>query len=499
MTIATHDSSRIPSPLQVVLTAQLGRLENDPNDIDAWKKAAATMAEMGHVTDAVEAQRRAVALLPADANVAVDLGRLLSLQGARDEPEKWYRHALKLDPFHLDARIRLGSARLHAADLDEAGDCFAEVLRLDPSDQSGIAGVALVLDRKGNSAEAWRLLQGTKHAGRPCTRLAMAFATVGKHVGHADIAVDVVRKAVRRAPQADRPLLLHAQGDLQDALGNHTWAWRSWTQANEARRLRFDATRHSQAIDSLIEVSSQLPAPNGPHDERPVFVVGMPRTGTTLLESMLDAHPDVAGVGELETVRDLAVAIPRWAGRGQSYLELIDDIATWTPRVGKAYLDHIDRLAPGAQRVVDKMPNNALHLGLIGMALPKARIIWCERDSDDVALSCFQQSFGAGLPWATSLQGIRAWQRGLERLRVHWESVLDQPILRLRYEDMVSEPEVQARRVAEYLDIEFVPEMLDFHTRRRNVKTASWDQVDKALHRGRVGRSAPYLPWLQDA
>jgi hypothetical protein len=144
------------------------------------------------------------------------------------------------------------------------------------------------------------------------------------------------------------------------------------------------------------------------------------------------------------------------------------------------------------------MPNNALHLALVGVALPGARIIWCERDDDDVALSCFQQTLSPGLSWATTIEGIRCWQRGLRALKAHWEATLSQPILTVRYEDLVAEPEAQARRIADFLGLPFDPAMLDFGGARRHVATASYDQIHEPIHARRVGRAAPYRAFLGD-
>jgi len=488
---------RTPATPQEQLARHLDRLTANPDDAQAWQAAARVMIGMGQVDDAVGAQRKAVSLRPKDPETWLHLGGYLSVRGVRNEPEACYRQALALDPLHTEARARLGLLRLHAADLDEAEACFAAALRQDRHHSSATAGAALVLDRRGKAAEAWELLQRSKAA--PSVALALATATVARHHRVPAKALPVVVARRRDARGNDLAMLLHAEGDLHDALGDPAEAWRAWSLANRARNLPFDIAAHDRAIEAIVSLTRTPSAPTGPPDPRPVFIVGMPRSGTTLVETMLDALPGVFGAGELETLRDLAVSIPRRTGVGRTYLEHIPALGEWGPTIGAAYLEHLDRIAPGATRVLDKMPNNALHLALVGVSLPGARVLWCERDDDDVALSCFQQSLSPGLAWATSIPAIRCWQRGLRRLKAHWEKTLPNPILTVRYEDVVAEPEAQARRLAEFLGLPYDPAMLEFHTRRRQVATASFDQVTEKIHTGRVGRAEAYRTLIRAA
>ncbi|MCB9670141.1 MAG: sulfotransferase [Alphaproteobacteria bacterium] len=479
---------------QHVLASHLGRLERDPTDLASWKGAVESMLELGAFQDAVRAQEQIVALCPTDPDAWSELGRIHIVKGSRERPIECFQEALKLDPMHHRSRVRLGMLLLHHADLETAGDCFAQVLRMDPENMEARAGAAQVLDRKGDAATAWKLIESTR--GRPSTLFAIAAATVGLHARQPKAALRIVKKALSRAQGHDRSMLYYAEGDLHDALNHPSQAWRAWESANKARRLTFDGRAHDRVIQALIHVTRHVPAPTGPTDERPVFVVGMPRSGTTLLETMIDAHPLAQGVGELHALRDIVAEVPRIFGSGNSWLEHVERIPEVAFELGQAYLDEIGRLAPGAQRVVDKMPNNALHLAVASMCLPGARFIWSERDEDDVAVSCFQKSLGAGLAWTNDLADIRCWQRNLRLLKAHWEAVLPNPMLTVHYEDVVADPEGQARRIAEFLGIPYDPAMLRFHENRRQVATASFDQVTEKIHSRRVGRAEKYRAFL---
>jgi tetratricopeptide (TPR) repeat protein len=483
------------APARDALSAQLARIEADPRDADAWTAAAEAMLQLGQRDDAIHALRQAAAIRP-DPRVCVRLGSLLASKGVRDEPEAWYRRAVRCGPDYVEGWLMLGYRRLAQADTAQAGECFAQALTLDPSNAEAAAGAAQVLDRKGHRKDAWRVLQEAISKGRISPRLALAAASVGAHTGHEEEALVVVRQALRKAEGTDLALLHHAKGDLCDRVGRHDRAWRAWTAGNAARQLSFDTDAHAHAIDAIIHATAQLPEPSGPVDERPVFVVGMPRSGTTLVERILAAHPSVHGAGELEALRDTSFALARQTG-GRTWLDAVPDLDVWSQVVGRTYLKALDRHAPAdALRVVDKMPNNALHLGLAAASLPGARFVWCVRDDDDTALSCFSKPLPAGLPWATSVSGIRAWQQGLHRLHAHWQKVVQQPILTVRYEDLVRDPEAGSRALMQFVGLPWDPAVLDFHRHTSSVKTSSWDQVREPMHTGRIDRSAPYRQFL---
>lgn len=246
----------------------------------------------------------------------------------------------------------------------------------------------------------------------------------------------------------------------------------------------------------MLAATAELPTAEGVDDDRPVLIVGMPRSGTTLVERMLDAHPEVCGVGELEALRDIAVAVASSA-KVPTWLHTVPTLGRVAPAIGKTYLSALERHVEGEPtRIVDKMPNNALHLGLVKVALPKARVIWCLRDDDDVALSCFSKPMQAGLPWAGTVEGIRAWQAGLERLRQHWQAHLGERMITVRYEDVVHDTEREARRLIEHLGLDWDPAVLSPHERAASVQTHSWDQVRQPIHGRRMGRAAAYAAFL---
>ena len=207
-------------------------------------------------------------------------------------------------------------------------------------------------------------------------------------------------------------------------------------------------------------------------DERPVFVLGMPRSGTTLAEQILAAHPQAFGCGERADLVEIAQSLP--IETGLDWPQRMADVpADWLRRCAEAYLAGAGEAAQGALRLIDKQPYNFLHVGLIAMLFADARIVWCRRDPRDIALSIFSESFSPQATYATDLDDIAFMIAQQERLMRHWQAVSPLPILELRYEDMVADTDAQIRRLVEFAGLPWEDRCLAFHARERAGQTLS--------------------------
>ncbi|HWE45956.1 MAG TPA: sulfotransferase, partial [Caulobacteraceae bacterium] len=207
----------------------------------------------------------------------------------------------------------------------------------------------------------------------------------------------------------------------------------------------------------------------------PVFVVGLPRSGTTLVEQILASHPDVRGAGELGVLEGVIAA------------------TTNLEALGRAYVEAVEPLAQGRKRVVDKMPSNLRHAGLIRRMLPGARIIHCRRDPVDTGLSCYTKLFTGDQPFAYDLAEFGRYYRAYDRLSAHWRAILvADRYVEVQYEDVVSDLETQARRLVAFCGLDWDAACLDFHVTRRSVRTASATQVRRPIYRASVGRWKAY-------
>jgi hypothetical protein len=227
----------------------------------------------------------------------------------------------------------------------------------------------------------------------------------------------------------------------------------------------------------------------GDASEVPVFIVGMPRSGTTLVEQILASHGAVFGAGELTDVGAIAQALYRHTPGEPAYPACMSGLdGTAYAGFGASYVKRTRGLAPDAGRIVDKNPLNFLHLGLIALMLPEARIVHCRRNPADVAVSCYFQNFTRGQEWAFDLGDIGRFHRAYERLMEHWRGVLASPMLELDYEAMVGDSEAESRRLVAFCGLEWDPACLAFHRARRPVRTASQWQVRQPIYAHSVER-----------
>lgn len=228
----------------------------------------------------------------------------------------------------------------------------------------------------------------------------------------------------------------------------------------------------------------------GSESERPVFIFGLPRSGTTLVEQVLASHSQVHGAGELRLGRDHFEALG--GGKEEQALATVATLDAETiRRLAQTHLEHLRALDGTAVRIVDKMPDNYLYLGVLAALFPRATFIHCRRDVRDVAVSCWMTQFRS-ISWANHPDHIAARFRDYGRLMQHWQGVLPVPLLEVRYEDMVADLEGQARRLIEACGLVWESACMHFHRTQRPVRTASVSQVRQPLYSRSVARWKHY-------
>jgi hypothetical protein len=268
--------------------------------------------------------------------------------------------------------------------------------------------------------------------------------------------------------------------------------------ANAARGVTYDADQHSRFIDRMkatftadsIESVRRWSDP----DPRPVFVVGLPRSGTSLVEQLLASHPQVHGAGELLDLHRLFLDLPKITGHRSP-----DPFSAWSaldPQAARTivrlYSANLKRQAPiGSARIIDKMPDNVRLVGMIAALWPRARVIVCDRDLRDVAVSCWRTAFES-YPWTTDWNHIARRFADHQRIVEHWQSIQSIGWLRVRYEELVHDFEYNARRLVNFLGLDWDEACLNFHTNQRVVRTASLAQVRQPIYTSSIGQWRRY-------
>jgi len=454
---------------------------------------------LGDFRTAIEHCGRAIELEPRLPEAHLHLGNSLLALNALHEADAAYRAGLKIAPDHAalhraHAMLERALGRLEEA---QASARRALALRPDAADTLALLGSLAIDHGRFDEAEDWLRQALAIDPGLP---EALASLTTLRKMSPADVPWrDAAERVLARGlPVAHAMNLHHALGKYYDDVDDPGAAFRHHRMGNEiARRsrTRYDRAEMTQRVTRILAAFDRgaLAAlrPGGLASERPVFVVGMPRSGTSLTEQILASHPQVHGAGEL-LYWIFAADAERAANPGQRAVNP-EQRAAMIAELGRAYLEGLAAQAPDASRVVDKLPVNFRNAGLIHAALPGARFIHIERNALDTCLSIYFQGFSAAHLYATDFGDLAHYYHEYRRLMAHWRSVLPpQTLLEIQYEDLVDDPEGWIRRMLAHIGLPWDPRCLEFDRTDRPVLTASNWQVRQPIGKGSVGRLRRY-------
>jgi len=467
----------------------------------------AALLDLGRLDEAVARFRQALAVRAEDAEVHFNLGVALQRQGRLPEAVAHYRRAIGLRPDHAEALGRLGTALLEQGKLDEAIARLerAAALQPDAAEVHNNLGTALLDQGRFDEAaarfeRALRLRPDYAEAHFNRTEIP------GFRLDEAGLsALEALAADGGRLPADKAPLVHFALARVLEEREEPARAFGHLLTGNALRRRQIsyeEAAFHDffRRIAAVFDAGLfQRRQGTGEPSTVPIFVLGMPRSGSSLVEQILASHPEVHGGGELTTL--VAVATGATGGRGPrlAYPEdvpALDEAAL--RRLGRAYLAGLPPLPAGKTRITDKMPYNFLNIGLIRLILPGARIIHTRRNPADTCVSCFSKLFPFSQAFSYDLGELGRYYRDYRALMAHWHSVLpEDALLDLSYEALVDDLEVQARRLLAWCGLPWDDRCLDFHETRRPVRTASAAQVRQPLFRSSLERWRRYQPWLQ--
>ena len=453
----------------------------------------------GRFDEAVDGFREALRLRPDYSEANVNLGAMYFAQDRLEEAEECYRDALRLRPGDEKARMSLARVFVERDEFDAALEIYDAMLAEQPDAMAAKLGKAGALEKQGALDAAFAIVRPLADSGAADCGVAALFGRLSRRFDCRDEAVALLEDKLA-APDlaAEARRTLHfGLGELYDGLDRFDDAFRHYAKANALRPTPFDPARNAAAVDRLIafftgERVATLPRASN-ESRLPVFIVGMPRSGTSLVEQVLASHPAVHGVGELRRITRIAASLKQSAGPGAdepSYLAALGQDAL--DAAAAQHLDWLGEQGGEATRVSDKMPYNFRSLGLISRLFPRAAVIHCRRDPMDTCLSGYFQNFGRGNFQSFDLEHVGLYYVQYRRLMDHWREVLDIPILEVRYEDHVSDPERVCREMLAFLDLEWDPRCLAFHDSKRVVKTASRDQVRQPMYTRSAGRWRNY-------
>jgi tetratricopeptide (TPR) repeat protein len=446
-------------------------LDIDETYFPAFCGTASILREKGMPHLAIEILQDLVESHPENIELLISFGESLWDDGDAESALEKFNKVLSLRPEWPYIHTRIGHVLASAGDVDAAVTAYKNALKQNPKSIPALNGLATSLRGRMASTEINQLKRLLKNIKLREGSLALIHNSLAYYYD----GCEEYDKAARHASNANRLYWMNRK----------KCGWDYKSEDNEK-----DVTEIIQTFDEKFFYHTKG---WGLNDERPAFIIGMPRSGTTLTEQILSSHPDVLGIGERDfAFRSLMTLPMETQNKKQAYEALSSITSDCIQKMALAYLQQLEHLKSkstkkNALRVVDKMPDNYKMVGWILTLFPKAKIIHCRRDVRDIALSCWFTQFQK-IRWACNQEHIAERIRQYERLMEHWRSILPDSIFEIEYEKLVEHQETQTRRLLEWLDVPWDANCLKFYNTKRIVRTASITQVRKPIYKKSVER-----------
>jgi len=463
----------------------------DPHCAKAHANMASILQETGQTEAALEAFARALDLVPDMPEALSNLGNSLRELGRLDDAAAYCRRAVAADAQFVEAYVNLGFVQRQQGLDGAARESCRAALEIDPKLAGAVELAAELAADGGNFAAAEAAY---RHAFSLAPQAAQTWAGITRvrKMSADDTAWHAAAETLLAQGLAPRKevSLRYALGKYCDDLGDYDGAFAHYRSANELSRrytTRYRRDSDDRAIDALVRNHGAAwfgrAHPGASTSTRPVFIVGMPRSGTSLAEQIVASHPAVHGAGEL----------PFWRVAAPGFDANREDVDTQLAALAQRYLAALQEFPAQAARVVDKMPSNFRHIGLILAAFPNARFIHMRRNPADTCLSIYFQHFNTTHTYANDLEHLAHHYAGYQRLMAHWHSVVPaHAMLDVPYEELVRDQEGWSRKMIEFLGLPWDPRCLAFHECRRAVSTASNWQVRQKISTASIERWRHY-------
>jgi tetratricopeptide (TPR) repeat protein len=474
-----------------------------PNFAEAHKNLANALSKLERYHEAVDHYEQALAIIPKDVDARTALGGALLRLDRPDEAIEQYERVLAACPGHVEARNCLGHTLHMLGQSQKAIGHFESALAVDPNNTMALTNLGQALLALGRQTEGTAAFEKSVALRKVGCYWNLA---ISKRFIEGDRHLDAMRDLAKNLASlnVDEQIDLHfALGKALADIGNGEQSFHHLLAGNALKRqqVRYDEAKAMDLLERIRAVFTAefIQEKMRPWDQSfaPVLIVGMPRSGTTLVEQILASHPRVFGGGELPNIPQLINALS--GPHGECFPEAIATMSgDEFHEIGERYIRALRRLAPEALRITDKTVSNFKFAGLIHLALPNARIIDVRRDMRDVAVSCFSLLFSRGQEFTYDLGELGRYCTAYAATMEHWRHVLPEGVmLEVQYEELVADVELHAQKIVAHCGLDWDDACLAFHKSERSVRTASATQVRLPIYRSSVGRWRQHAEQLQ--
>ncbi len=482
-------------------------LRESPDNIDAMRCLAQIhMRNKDHLGDAEALLRRATSLAPDYAAAWMLLGGVLHESLRHRESIEPFRRVTVIEPRNALGWTSLASAYSQSGDAERSRDAYERAVALDPRLPGAQMGLGHILKTLGDQAGALRAYRAAIAAKPDFGEVYWSMANL-KVFRFEDAEIATMEEQLARSDLADNPEIhfRFALGKAYDDMGDFDRAWHYYDTGNRKQRqqvfhdpVAFEV-RHEEIIEVFSHEFLELHAGKGYESAAPIFIVGLPRSGSTLIEQILASHSQVEGTQELPTLSHLATSIGRYRRDRKQYPLSVRELGGREFRgYGRQYIEEASKYrATNRPYFTDKLPNNFSHVGLAHLILPNAKIINARRHPFDSCLGGYKQLFGKGQDFTYDMNELAVYYRKYHETMQHWHRVLPGKVLDVHYEETVSDLETQVRRILSHCGLPFEEACIRFHETERAVKTASSEQVRQPIYTRALGYWRHYEKHLE--
>ena len=478
----------------------------NPLFIHAWFGYANSNLKLNKTEEAISCFKKVIKL---DANFVPaynNLGNIFRELKQFDQALEMFEMTLKLNPGMAEAYYNIGIVKKQQGYFKEAIDAYDKVLAINPDDVKACFNKATSLQRLGKFDKAKELYCKVIELKNDYTDAYANIVQLQKYTSpeHKD-AVNIKSLLENDDLNEEARINLHfALGKIYDDCSTYNNAFQHFQIANQLKhkKLDYNPAAFEKYVSDIIDTFSSFAIEEkcniADKNDKPIFIVGMPRSGTTLIEQIIASHSDVFGANELPFINELARSLPKRLNTNADYPQCLSQMEnTVCKDVAEEYINELNKLDGSAKRLTDKMPYNFLHLGLIALCFPGSKIIHCNRHPLDTCLSIYFCDFHGSPSYAYNLEEIAHYYSQYSRLMAFWKEYLSIPIFNIDYEHLIDNRDKISRQMIEFLGLEWDGKCLDYHKTDRAIKTASLWQVRQRVYKTSLNRWRNYKEFIQ--
>lgn len=478
-------------------------IEISPENYLAHGQLGIALYRLQCLEEAIVCYRKVIDLQPDNAAAHANLAMVYIDIGQRENAVTSCLKAIELQPGFAGAHVLLASAYSALGDYEKSLKGYEDVLKIEPENISAVAGKADSLIKLGQKKEAFNVLKHKIDGNNIDPSIVTVYAAVSPEVGREAEAINYLEKSLKVSGLTSmQKLQLHfSAGSLYDRMEKYDDAFNHYSTGNSMVQRGYDSDVDRAFFDSIINTFNnknmkQFPRA-GRHDLSPVFIVGMPRSGTSLVERILGCHSSIFPAGELGEVPKLAERLANMCKGDNKFPECMHNVdASDLNLLSQEHLEYLTDISDACGIVTDKLPHNFLFLGLIELLFPNARIIHCKRDPLDTCLSNYFQYFSGPLDYPYDLTNIATHYNHYRRIMEHWTTVIQLPIFEVTYEELIHNQEPVTHNLLSFLELAWEDACLKFNESEHVTRTASYEQVREPLYTRSIGRWRHYEKYI---